>query len=617
MITGTPTKAGAYGPYIFAVTDKNGLTASTSGLNLTIAAAGPTVTTTALADGSVGVAYSMTLAATGGTGPYTWSVTTGGALPAGLTLAGNGTISGTPATAGLYGPYAFTVTDANNATGLSTNLVLRINSVTAQCVRQGNESALNALTPYGFLLKGSDGKGNPIDIVGSLKPNGAGGISAASVDYNGFSNGLGLTQMSVDLANSNYSFATASAQGCLYLSLTAQSSGGAANVKFQFTLGQLSASIYHSGRIIESDSVTAAGTRAAGFIYVQDASSFLLSSLQPNYSFGVDGLLTPDGTHLVRTAIAGTFTNASGVLSNGFADYDQGGAVSGALTGGSGVINDPIDAKTGRGTGTYTTPTPTGSLAFNFVLYMLNASDFILMSTDPPSSVPLLAGRALASSASYAANPLNGSLLFVAEGYDAAVPGNFVQLGNLTASNSGSITPATVYFNDAGTTGKSQYQNLSYTVNGTSGRGVIVGFGAAPPIAYLTGANGDDNIAAFIVGTDAQASSGLLVNQTTATPAYTLASLNGTFAGSSDEDVDGKNGSYLATFVFNGAGGYTVSSPLLDGSVGFVPSPLGTFTINPDGSGTLDGTNFTFVTNGTTIYAIPKAGDPLLFVFVQ
>src|ERR1700730_7464804 len=99
MITGTPTKAGAYGPYVFAVTDKNGLTASTSGLNLTIAAAGPTVTTTALADGSVGVAYSMTLAATGGNGPSPWSVTTGGALPAGLTLAGNGNISGTPAAA--------------------------------------------------------------------------------------------------------------------------------------------------------------------------------------------------------------------------------------------------------------------------------------------------------------------------------------------------------------------------------------------------------------------------------------------------------------------------------------------------------------------------------------
>jgi hypothetical protein len=204
------------------------------------------------------------------------------------------------------------------------------------------------------------------------------------------------------------------------------------------------------------------------------------------------------------------------------------------------MIIDPINPKTGRGIGMYTTPTPTGSLAFNFVLYMLNASDFILMSTDPPSSVPLLAGRALASSASYAANPLNGSFLFVAEGYDATAPGNFAQLGNLTASNTGSITPATVSFNDAGTSGKNQYQNLSYTVDGTSGRGVIVGFGAAPPVAYLTRANGDDNIAAFIVGTDTQASSGLLVNQTTATPAYTLASLNGTFAGSTGEDVDGK-----------------------------------------------------------------------------
>jgi hypothetical protein len=80
--------------------------------------------------------------------------------------------------------------------------------------------------------------------------------------------------------------------------------------------------------------------------------------------------------------------------------------------------------------------------------------------------------------------------------------------------------------------------------------------------------------------------------------------------------LTGKNGSYLATFAFNGAGGYTITSPLTDRSVALAPS-LGTYTINADGSGTLDGTNFTFVTNGTTIYAIPKTGDPLLFVFVQ
>src|ERR1700731_1438086 len=75
----------------------------------------PSVTTTSLAAGTVGTAYSATLAATNGATPYTWSVTVG-TLPTGLTLAaGTGAITGTPT---AYGTSGFTVQvkDANNFT---------------------------------------------------------------------------------------------------------------------------------------------------------------------------------------------------------------------------------------------------------------------------------------------------------------------------------------------------------------------------------------------------------------------------------------------------------------------------------------------------------------------
>ena len=60
----------------------------------------PTITTESLPGGTVGTAYSQTLAADG-SAPIAWSVS-GGSLPEGLTLSNDGTISGTPTAAGTY-----------------------------------------------------------------------------------------------------------------------------------------------------------------------------------------------------------------------------------------------------------------------------------------------------------------------------------------------------------------------------------------------------------------------------------------------------------------------------------------------------------------------------------
>jgi Leucine-rich repeat (LRR) protein len=72
----------------------------------------PTITTTALPDGMVGVAYSQTLSAIGGVQPYSWSVISG-ALPAGLSLNSlTGQISGT-ATAEETASFTVQVEDTN------------------------------------------------------------------------------------------------------------------------------------------------------------------------------------------------------------------------------------------------------------------------------------------------------------------------------------------------------------------------------------------------------------------------------------------------------------------------------------------------------------------------
>ncbi len=67
-------------------------------LTLPVAVAPTIITTSPLPSDPIGEAYSLTLAASGGATPYTWSIVSG-ALPTGLTLSTAGVISGTPSTA--------------------------------------------------------------------------------------------------------------------------------------------------------------------------------------------------------------------------------------------------------------------------------------------------------------------------------------------------------------------------------------------------------------------------------------------------------------------------------------------------------------------------------------
>lgn len=72
----------------------------------------PSITTTTLASGTVGTAYSAILQARGGAGLLTWSLATGSSLPAGLSLSAAGAISGTPTAAGTTN-FTVKVTDAS------------------------------------------------------------------------------------------------------------------------------------------------------------------------------------------------------------------------------------------------------------------------------------------------------------------------------------------------------------------------------------------------------------------------------------------------------------------------------------------------------------------------
>jgi hypothetical protein len=71
------------------------------------------VSTSSLPQGQAGATYSATLAATGGTPPYHWALASG-TLPAGLTLAASGTITGTPSAAVSSAALDVQVTDSGS-----------------------------------------------------------------------------------------------------------------------------------------------------------------------------------------------------------------------------------------------------------------------------------------------------------------------------------------------------------------------------------------------------------------------------------------------------------------------------------------------------------------------
>jgi hypothetical protein len=93
------------------------------------------ITTVNLPDGKVGTPYSAKIAATGGVSPYHFALASGSALPSGLVLADDGTISGTPTQAGSS-RFEVTATDsAKPARSVSGTILLAIDPLNGEALQ--------------------------------------------------------------------------------------------------------------------------------------------------------------------------------------------------------------------------------------------------------------------------------------------------------------------------------------------------------------------------------------------------------------------------------------------------------------------------------------------------
>jgi hypothetical protein len=122
-ITGIPTTAATFN-FTITATDAGGCSGSRP---YTIGIAAPNcpviaVTPATLSPGVVGIPYSQMVAGSGGTGPYTFAVSSG-ALPTGLTLnPATGAITGVPLQAGLFS-FTIRATDAGGCPGATAYTV--------------------------------------------------------------------------------------------------------------------------------------------------------------------------------------------------------------------------------------------------------------------------------------------------------------------------------------------------------------------------------------------------------------------------------------------------------------------------------------------------------------
>jgi len=208
-ITGTPTKEGSYTFYVSQI-DQCGVEGQgNSPFTITIEGSAPapplTVTTSTLRIATTGIAYSTTLTASGATS-LTWSVA-GGSLPAGLQLAGNGTISGTPTTVGTS---TFTVKVSDGSRTSTKQLTLRVIAPFAVAspapepaeVGRPFSAALTAtggITPYAWALaSGALPAGVTLDpaqgtIAGVPTQAGSFALTISARDSNGSSTTLNVT----------------------------------------------------------------------------------------------------------------------------------------------------------------------------------------------------------------------------------------------------------------------------------------------------------------------------------------------------------------------------------------------------------------------------------------
>jgi hypothetical protein len=483
-----------------------------------------------------------------------------------------------PATVPAFPVLTIIATSVTDTTKLASVTITVTTASGAACgAGSGSEALLKG--QYAYRLQSAFSNGIPA-IAGSFTADGTGKVTGGEEDDSN------LSAFQVDTTRSSYAVGP-DHRGCLTLGFT---NGG--TTYFRFALAGInSSSIATTGHIIEFDDTTGTGSRIAGTLKIQDATSFLANQFKGNYVVGFLGMAGGG-----RSAAAGTFTSdgVSAITSSNFDIDDAGTLTSNIATAPGGTFT--CCSTNGRGTLQFTG----SSFTSNLVLYMVNSGDvfFVGLGVGPDSgeAIGVPAGTAFTQAS------LNGASVFRKTAQSAG-PIVDIALATVTGASSISIADNT---NNAGTF-SSGTTAFTYTV-APNGRVTLTG-GANPPVLYLYGNN-----AGFLVGPDANVEFGAIEPQ--AAGPFNNASLSGAYALGTENPSTDTVALQSGVATLNGSGSAAGTS---DQS-----SPTGllqnqnlalTYSVGVDGTGSFGiGTTAILISGNKVVFINKSSATPTITV---
>lgn len=499
VISGVPTAGGA-GVFTVQVADAES-SPQTAVATLTINVSLIAITTQVLPAATLNVPYNAQLAATGGTAPYTWTLS--GTLPAGLSLTSAGAIAGTPTVSGTSN-FGVQATDSEpSPASASTQLSLTVNSSGNTGTLQGN---------YAFFLNGFD-KNGPWTLAGSFIADGVGNVTSGIVDGNAVSGQPINTTLTGIYGITEAGLNTVTLQGPSWGPMT-----------FAFVLDSSG-----NGRMIEYDDQTGQGSRGSGLLRKANSNAFYLQTLNGGWAFGMTGA-DPAAERFVD---AGQFDVTGGSISSGACDTNDDGLYQTSTFTGTLSSVDPL---TGRATATFQSASGTSQLA----VYVVSNRELVMEEIDPVrpgdsfsgeraagsgAGSPLLAGTALQQSGSFSNASLSSTtVLYLQDIHEGDGLGQSIA-GLISFDGGGNLNITAMDEDLAGTITADQPSQGTYSVEENGAVTFTCGSGVCPA-GFLVGQN-----LGFFVGTGASSLFGRMQPQSGGP--FSNASLSGTYAGGS------------------------------------------------------------------------------------